>query len=117
MKYELKPKTKEIVGPRWHDVGETLLRAAARRVDCCLMDIYIDLRILDDLRATLAPDFDNLIMMRDLGTFHVKLRKGVLDWDTVNGDPMEWECWRVWKENGDIQAQQVELAPIEEEGK
>ena len=117
MKYELKPITKEIVGPRWHDVGETLLRAAARRVDRYLMDIYVDLRILDELRATLAPDFDNLIMMRDLGTFQKSLHKGVLDWDLAHGDPMEWECWRVWKENGDIQAQQVELAPIEEEGK
>ena len=50
-------------------------------------------------------------MIRELGTWMRPVNNGVVEWDSINGRPVQ--CWRVWSDGAKMWTERVTLREVE----
>ena len=108
MKYELQSYNGQKFGPGWYFVAEKLIRQTVKVTESHATDIFYDLQWIDEHRA---GAFDQLIMIRELGTWLRPVDNGIVEWDPINGMPLQ--CWRVWSDGAKMWTERVTLREVE----
>ena len=108
MKYELRSYNGQKFGESWHFVADKLIRQTAKVTERHATDIFYDLQWI---KEHMDQDFDQLIMIRELGTWMRPVNNGVVEWDLVNGMPLQ--CWRVWNDGEEMWTERVTLREVE----
>ena len=54
--------------------------------------------------------YDQLIMIRESGTWMRPVNNGIVEWDPVNGMPLQ--CWRVWSKDEEMWTERVTLQEV-----
>lgn len=108
MKYELQSYNGQTFGNRWYSVADKLIRQTAKVTESHATDIFYDLQWIDEHRA---GAFDQLIMIRELGTWSRPVNNGIVEWDPINGMPVQ--CWRVWSDGEEMWTERVTLQEVE----
>lgn len=108
MKYELRSYNGQKFGPGWYFVADKLIRQTAKVTESHATDIFYDLQWMDEHRD---EAIDQLIMIRELGTWMRPVNNGVVEWDPVNGMPLQ--CWRVWSNGDHMWTERVTLREVE----
>ena len=108
MKYELRSYNGQKFGPGWNSVADKLIRQTAKVTENYAADIFYDLQWMDEHQD---EAIDQLIMIRELGTWMRPVNNGVVEWDPVNGMPLQ--CWRVWNDGEEMWTERVTLREVE----
>ena len=69
---------------------------------------FYDLQWIDEHKD---EAIDQLIMIRELGTWMRPVNNGIAAWDSINGMPLQ--CWRVWSDDGELWTERVTLREVE----
>ena len=108
MKYELQSYNGQKFGPGWYFVAEKLIRQTVKVTESHATDIFYDLQWIDEHRD---EAIDQLIMIRELGTWLRPVNNEIVEWDPINGMPLQ--CWRVWSDGGELWTERVTLREVE----
>ena len=108
MKYELRSYNGQKFGPGWYFVADKLIWQTAKVTENYAADIFYDLQWMDEHQD---ETIDQLIMIRELGTWMRPVNNGVVEWDPVNGMPLQ--CWRVWSDGEEMWTERVTLREVE----
>ena len=108
MKYELRSYNGQKFGPGWNSVADKLIRQTAKVTESHATDIFYDLQWIDEHRD---EAIDQLIMIRELGTWLRPVDNGIVEWDSINGMPLQ--CWRVWSDGEKMWTERVTLREVE----
>lgn len=108
MKYELRPYDGQKFDDTWYSVADKLIRQIAKVTESYAADIFYDLQWIDEHRA---GAFDQLIMIRELGTWSRPVNNEIVEWDPINGMPVQ--CWRVWSDGEEMWTERVTLREVE----
>ena len=76
MKYELRSYNGQKFGDGWYSVADKLIRQTAKVTESHATDIFYDLQWIDEHRA---DAFDQLIMIRELGTWLRPVDNGIVE--------------------------------------
>ena len=108
MKYELRSYNGQKFGPGWNSVADKLIRQTAKVTESHATDIFYDLQWMDEHRD---EAIDQLIMIRELGTWMRPVNNGLVEWDPINGMPLQ--CWRVQGNGEEMWTERVTLREVE----
>lgn len=108
MKYELRSYNGQKFGPGWNSVADKLIRQTAKVTESHATDIFYDLQWMDEHRD---EAIDQLIMIRELGTWMRPVNNGIVEWDPINGMPLQ--CWRVQGNGEEMWTERVTLREVE----
>ena len=108
MKYELRSYNGQKFGPGWNSVADKLIRQTAKVTENYAADIFYDLQWMDEHQD---ETIDQLIMIRELGTWLRPVNNGIVEWDSINGMPLQ--CWRVWSDGAKMWTERVTLREVE----
>lgn len=108
MKYELRSYNGQKFGPGWNSVADKLIRQTAKVTESYAADIFYDLKWIE---KHMGEEFDQLIMIRELGTCLRPVDNGIVEWDPINGMPLQ--CWRVWSDGAKMWTERVTLREVE----
>ena len=108
MKYELQSYNGQKFGDSWYSVAEKLIRQTVKVTESHATDIFYDLQWIDEHRD---EAIDQLIMIRELGTWMRPVNNGIAAWDSINGMPLQ--CWRVWSDGEKMWTERVTLQEVE----
>ena len=108
MKYELQSYNGQKFGPGWYFVADKLIRQTAKVTENYAADIFYDLQWMDEHQD---EAIDQLIMIRELGTWMRPVNNGIVEWDPINGMPLQ--CWRVWSDGEEMWTERVTLREVE----
>lgn len=108
MKYELQSYNGQKFGPGWYFVAEKLIRQTVKVTESHATDIFYDLQWIDEHRD---EAIDQLIMIRELGTWLRPVDNEIVEWDSINGMPLQ--CWRVWSDGAKMWTERVTLREVE----
>ena len=108
MKYELRSYNGQKFGPGWNSVADKLIRQTAKVTENYAADIFYDLQWMDEHQD---ETIDQLIMIRELGTWLRPVDNGIVEWDPINGMPLQ--CWRVWNDGEEMWTERVTLREVE----
>ena len=108
MKYELRSYNGQKFGPGWNSVADKLIRQTAKVTENYAADIFYDLQWMDEHQD---ETIDQLIMIRELGTWLRPVDNGIVEWDPINGMPLQ--CWRVWSNGEEMWTERVTLREVE----
>lgn len=108
MKYELQSYNSQKFGPGWYFVADKLIRQTAKVTENHATDIFYDLKWMYE---HMDEDFDQLVMIRELGTWLRPVDNGIVEWDSINGMPLQ--CWRVWSDGAKMWTERVTLREVE----
>ena len=108
MKYELRSYNGQKFGPGWNSVADKLIRQTAKVTENYAADIFYDLQWMDEHQD---ETIDQLIMIRELGTWMRPVNNGIVEWDSINGMPLQ--CWRVWSDGAKMWTERVTLREVE----
>lgn len=108
MKYELQSYSGQKFGPGWYFVAEKLIRQTVKVTESHATDIFYDLQWIDEHRD---EAIDQLVMIRELGTWLRPVDNGIVEWDPINGMPLQ--CWRVWSDGAKMWTERVTLREVE----
>ena len=108
MKYELRSYNGQKFGPGWYSVADKLIRQTAKVTENYAADIFYDLQWMDEHQD---EAIDQLIMIRELGTWMRPVNNEIVEWDPINGMPLQ--CWRVWSDDGELWTERVTLREVE----
>lgn len=108
MKYELQSYNGQKFGDSWYSVADKLIRQTAKVTEGFAADIFYDLKWIEE---HMAEEFDQLIMIRELGTWLRPVNNEIVEWDPINGMPLQ--CWRVWSDDGELWTERVTLQEVE----
>ena len=104
MKYELRPYDGQKFDDTWYSVADKLIRQTAKVTENYAADIFYDLQWMHE---HMDEDFDQLVMIRELGTWLRPVDNGIVEWDSINGMPLQ--CWRVWSDGEEMWTERVTL--------
>lgn len=107
MKYELRSYNGKKFGPGWYSVADKLIRQTAKVTESYATDIFYDLKWMDEHETRI---YDQLIMIRESGTWMRPVNNGIVEWDPVNGMPLQ--CWRVWSKDEEMWTERVTLQEV-----
>lgn len=108
MKYELRSYNGQKFGPGWNSVADKLIRQTAKVTENYAADIFYDLQWMDEHQD---ETIDQLIMIRELGTWMRPVNNGIVEWDPINGMPLQ--CWRVQGNGEEMWTERVTLREVE----
>ena len=108
MKYELRSYNGQKFGPGWYSVADKLIRQTAKVTERHATDIFYDLQWMDEHQD---EAIDQLIMIRELGTWMRPVNNGIVEWDPINGMPLQ--CWRVQGNGEEMWTERVTLREVE----
>lgn len=108
MKYELRSYNGQKFGPGWYSVADKLIRQTAKVTERYATDIFYDLQWMDEHQD---ETIDQLIMIRESGTWIRPVNNGTVEWDPINGMPLQ--CWRVWSDGAKMWTERVTLREVE----
>lgn len=108
MKYELRSYNGQKFGPGWYFVAEKLIRQTVKVTESHATDIFYDLQWMDEHQD---EAIDQLIMIRELGTWMRPVNNGIVEWDPINGMPLQ--CWRVQGNGEEMWTERVTLREVE----
>ena len=108
MKYELRSYNGQKFGPGWNSVADKLIRQTAKVTENYAADIFYDLQWMDEHQD---EAIDQLIMIRELGTWMRPVNNGIVEWDPINGMPLQ--CWRVQGNGEEMWTERVTLREVE----
>ena len=108
MKYELQSYNGQKFGPGWNSVADKLIRQTAKVTENYAADIFYDLQWMDEHQD---ETIDQLVMIRELGTWLRPVDNGIVEWDSINGMPLQ--CWRVWSDGEEMWTERVTLREVE----
>ena len=108
MKYELQSYNGQKFGPGWNSVADKLIRQTAKVTENYAADIFYDLQWMDEHQN---EAIDQLIMIRELGTWLRPVNNGIVEWDPINGMPLQ--CWRVWSDGEEMWTERATLREVE----
>lgn len=108
MKYALQSYNGQKFGPGWNSVADKLIRQTAKVTENYAADIFYDLQWMDEHQD---ETIDQLIMIRELGTWLRPVNNGIVEWDPVNGMPLQ--CWRVQGNGEEMWTERVTLREVE----
>ena len=108
MKYELRSYNGQKFGPGWNSVADKLIRQTAKVTENYAADIFYDLQWMDEHQD---EAIDQLIMIRELGTWLRPVNNAIVEWDPING--MALQCWRVWSDGAKMWTERVTLREVE----
>ena len=108
MKYALQSYNGQKFGPGWYFVADKLIRQTAKVTESHATDIFYDLQWMDEHRD---EAIDQLIMIRELGTWLRPVDNVIVEWDSINGMPLQ--CWRVWSDGAKMWTERVTLREVE----
>ena len=108
MKYELQSYNGQKFGPGWYFVADKLIRQTAKVTESHATDIFYDLQWMDEHRD---EAIDQLIMIRGLGTWMRPVNNEIVEWDPINGMPLQ--CWRVQGNGEEMWTERVTLREVE----
>ena len=108
MKYELRPYDGQKFDDTWYSVADKLIRQTAKVTENYAADIFYDLQWMDEHQD---ETIDQLIMIRELGTWLRPVNNGIVEWDPVNGMPLQ--CWRVQGNGEEMWTERVTLREVE----
>lgn len=108
MKYALQSYNGQKFGPGWNSVADKLIRQTAKVTERHATDIFYDLQWMDEHRD---EAIDQLIMIRELGTWMRPVNNGIVEWDPINGMPLQ--CWRVQGNGEEMWTERVTLREVE----
>lgn len=108
MKYALQSYNGQKFGPGWYFVADKLIRQTAKVTESHATDIFYDLQWMDEHRD---EAIDQLIMIRELGTWMRPVNNGIVEWDPINGMPLQ--CWRVQGNGEEMWTERVTLREVE----
>ena len=108
MKYALQSYNGQKFGPGWNSVADKLIRQTAKVTENYAADIFYDLQWMDEHQD---ETIDQLIMIRELGTWLRPVNNGIVEWDSINGMPLQ--CWRVWSDGAKMWTERVTLREVE----
>ena len=108
MKYELRSYNGQKFGDSWYSVAEKLIRQTVKVTESHATDIFYDLQWMDEHRD---EAIDQLIMIRELGTWLRPVNNGIVEWDPINGMPSQ--CWRVQGNGEEMWTERVTLREVE----
>ena len=108
MKYALQSYNGQKFGPGWYFVAEKLIRQTVKVTESHATDIFYDLQWMDEHRD---EAIDQLIMIRELGTWLRPVNNEIVEWDPINGMPLQ--CWRVWSDGEEMWTERVTLQEVE----
>ena len=108
MKYALQSYNGQKFGPGWNSVADKLIRQTAKVTENYAADIFYDLQWMDEHQD---EAIDQLIMIRELGTWMRPVNNGIAEWDSINGMPLQ--CWRVWSDGAKMWTERVTLREVE----
>ena len=108
MKYELQSYNGQKFGPGWNSVADKLIRQTAKVTENYAADIFYDLQWMDEHQD---ETIDQLVMIRELGTWLRPVDNGIVEWDSINGMPLQ--CWRVWCDGAKMWTERVTLREVE----
>ena len=108
MKYELQSYNGQKFGPGWNSVADKLIRQTAKVTENYAADIFYDLQWMDEHQD---ETIDQLVMIRELGTWLRPVDNGIVEWDSINGMPLQ--CWRVWSNGDHMWTERVTLREVE----
>ena len=108
MKYELQSYNGQKFGPGWNSVADKLIRQTAKVTESYAADIFYDLKWIE---KHMGEEFDQLIMIRELGTCLRPVNNEIVEWDPINGMPLQ--CWRVWSDGAKMWTERVTLREVE----
>ena len=108
MKYALQSYNGQKFGPGWNSVADKLIRHTAKVTENYAADIFYDLQWMDEHQD---EAIDQLIMIRELGTWMRPVNNGIVEWDPINGMPLQ--CWRVQGNGEEMWTERVTLREVE----
>lgn len=108
MKYELQSYNGQTFGNTWYSVADKLIRQTAKVTESYAADIFYDLKWIE---KHMGEEFDQLIMIRELGTCLRPVNNEIVEWDSINGMPLQ--CWRVWSDGAKMWTERVTLREVE----
>ena len=108
MKYALQSYNGQKFGPGWNSVADKLIRQTAKVTENYAADIFYDLQWMDEHQD---EAIDQLIMIRELGTWMRPVNNGIVEWDPINGMPLQ--CWRVQGNGEEMGTEGVTLREVE----
>ena len=108
MKYALQSYNGQKFGPGWNSVADKLIRQTAKVTENYAADIFYDLQWMDEHQD---EAIDQLIMIRELGTWMRPVNNGIVEWDPINGMPLQ--CWRVQGNGEEMWTERVTLREVE----
>ena len=108
MKYELRSYNGQKFGPGWNSVADKLIRQTAKVTENYAADIFYDLQWMDEHQD---ETIDQLIMIRELGTWLRPVNNEIVEWDPINGMPLQ--CWRVQSNGEEMWTERVTLREVE----
>ena len=108
MKYELRSYNGQKFGDGWYSVADKLIRQTAKVTESHATDIFYDLQWIDEHRD---EAIDQLIMIRELGTWLRLVNNEIMEWDPINGMPLQ--CWRVQGNGEEMWTERVTLREVE----
>ena len=108
MKYELQSYNGQKFGDSWYFVADKLIRQTAKVTESHATDIFYDLQWIDEHRD---EAIDQLIMIRELGTWLRPVNNEIMEWDPINGMPLQ--CWRVQGNGEEMWTERVTLREVE----
>ena len=108
MKYELQSYNGQKFGPGWYFVADKLIRQTAKVTERHATDIFYDLQWMDEHQD---EAIDQLIMIRELGTWMRPVNNEIVEWDPINGMPLQ--CWRVQGNGEEMWTERVTLREVE----
>ena len=77
MKYELRSYNGQKFGDGWYSVADKLIRQTAKVTENHATDIFYDLKWMYE---HMDEDFDQLVMIRELGTWLRPVDNGIVEW-------------------------------------
>lgn len=108
MKYELQSYNGQTFGNTWYSVADKLIRQTAKVTESYAADIFYDLKWIE---KHMGEEFDQLIMIRELGTCLRPVNNEIVEWDPINGMPLQ--CWRVQGNGEEMWTERVTLREVE----
>lgn len=108
MKYALQSYNGQKFGPGWYFVADKLIRQTAKVTENYAADIFYDLQWMDEHQD---ETIDQLIMIRELGTWMRPVNNEIVEWDPINGMPLQ--CWRVQGNGEEMWTERVTLREVE----
>ena len=84
MKYELRSYNGQKFGPGWNSVADKLIRQTAKVTENYAADIFYDLQWMDEHQD---ETIDQLIMIRELGTWLRPVNNEIVEWDPSTACP------------------------------
>ena len=108
MKYALQSYNGQKFGESWHFVADKLIRQTAKVTERHATDIFYDLQWM---KEHMDQDFDQLIMIRELGTWMRPVNNEIVELDPINGMPLQ--CWRVQSNGEEMWTERVTLREVE----